>query len=296
VSRAHWVALAASAGVGGKTITRLLSHFGSLEAIFEATPEQLMAIPRIGKQTAAAITGIDLANVEADLEDCAKCGISILTWEDASYPSNLLHCSDAPPVLFTLGELAAVDVRAVALVGTRHPDPSRAALARQMARELGGRGWTIVSGLALGIDTAAHLGALDVGARTLAVLGSGLERIYPPANLRLAERIAGSGAVLTEVHPRASVSPQNLMARNRITSGLSQAVIVAEAQSDSGSVSTARRARQQGRAVFAVAGSDSGCEQLIREGAVSILADSIDWDVLSDLLDRTPVTHDLRLF
>jgi DNA processing protein len=148
----------------------------------------------------------------------------------------------------------------------------------------------IVSGLALGIDTAAHQGALDAGTRTLAVLGSGLERLYPPANTRLAEQVIHCGALLAEVHPRTTVSPQNLMARNRITSGLSRAVIVIEAQMDSGSVSTARRARQQGRAVFAVAGSDAGCEALIREGAQAISPDDTDWDALSAQLEQLEIT------
>ncbi|MBN1311510.1 MAG: DNA-processing protein DprA [Anaerolineae bacterium] len=289
MSKAHWVALSASARVGGKTITRLLSHFGSLEAIFEATPEQLMCVQRVGPQTASAISKISLPEIETKLKDLAARDITVLTWEDVSYPANLLHCDDAPPVLFVRGEILGRDARAVALVGTRQPSCRGIALAKQMACELGMRGWTIVSGLALGIDTASHLGALEAGARTLAVLGSGLERLYPPANVKLAERVTHSGALVAEVHPRVNVNPQHLMARNRITSGLSRAVIVVEAHTDGGSVSTARRAWQQGRAVFAVAGSDAGCTELIREGANSIPKEAIDWDVLSDQIDQVVI-------
>ena len=292
MSKAHWVALSTSARVGGKTITRLLSHFGSLEAIFEATPEQLTCVPRVGPQTASAITQINLSEIEAKVKDLAARDITILTWEDAAYPANLLHCDDAPPVLFVRGEIEGGDVRAVALVGTRQPSTKGMKLARQIAYELGKRDWTIVSGLALGIDTASHLGALDAEARTLAVLGSGFEQIYPPANVKLSRRIVDSGALLAEVHPRVSVSPQNLMARNRITSGLSRAVIVVEAHTDGGSVSTARRARQQGRAVFAVAGSDTGCEELIREGADVIRREETDWDDLSESIEQAAVTSD----
>ncbi|MBN1428462.1 MAG: DNA-processing protein DprA [Anaerolineae bacterium] len=282
MSKAHWVALSTGARVGGKTITRLLSHFGSLEAIFEATPDQLTQVQRVGSQTATAISQINLSEIDGKLKALAARGITVLTWEDAAYPANLLHCDDAPPVLFTRGEVVADDARAVALVGTRQPSSRGLALARRLAYELGTRGWTIVSGLALGIDTASHMGALEAGARTLAVLGSGLDRLYPPANTKLAERIICSGALLAEVHPQVSVSPQNLMARNRITSGLSRAVIVVEAQTDGGSVSTAHRAWQQKRAVFAVAGSDAGCDGLIREGADAIPPEGIDWDDLSN--------------
>lgn len=285
MSKAHWVALATSARIGGKTITRLLSHFGGLEAVFDATPEQLMSIKQVGQQTASAIARVDLSLVEADLKTLQEHGITVLTWEDAAYPANLLHCGDAPPVLFVRGDLSPADSHAVAVVGTRQPSPRRAAFARQLAHELGKHGWTIISGLALGIDTAAHQGALDAGTRTLAVLGSGLERLYPPANTRLAEQVTHSGALLAEVHPRTTVSPQNLMARNRITSGLSRAVIVIEAQTDGGSVSTARRAWQQDRAVFAVAGSDAGCEGLIRDGAEVISPEGTDWDELSKRLE-----------
>jgi DNA processing protein len=284
VSKTHWVALTTAARVGGKTITRLLEHFGTLEAVFEATPNELIQVPHVGKQTANAITRIDLGAVEADLEGMTQRGIQVLTWEDAAFPANLLRCEDAPPVLFVRGTLLPCDVRAVAVVGTRTPSPSSIELANRLAFELASRGWTIVSGLAVGIDRAAHQGALASGGRTLAVLGSGLERLYPPQHAHLAQNIEGSGAVLSELHPSVTVSPQNLIARNRITSGLSRAVIVVQSGQDSGSVSTARRAWGQGRKVFAVTGGDTGCDALLQAGAEAIYPDQIEWDTLAEAL------------
>ena len=284
MSTAHWVALATTARVGGKTITRLLAHFGSLEAILSATPEELIRVPRVGPRTAAAIASIDLGATEAEIARLAEQDVRILTWEDAAYPPNLLRCDDAPPVLFLRGELAPAHSQAVAIVGTRQPEERAASLAYRMGYELARRGWTIVSGLAIGVDTAAHRGALAAGGRTLAVLGSGVLNVYPRRNRSLAGAIMGSGVVLAEVHPEAAVSPQNLIARNRITSGLSRAVIVVEAAEDSGSLSTARRARQQGRKVFTVTGGDAGCEELLAAGAEALDPETIDWDALAERL------------
>lgn len=287
MSKAHWVALTTSARVGGRTITRLLERFGSLEAALEAAPDDLRAISGIGPRTAAAIAAIDLGAVEAELVRFKERGIQVITWEDREhYPANLLRAGDSPPVLFVRGKLSPLDTRAVAVVGTRTPSRGGAELAYQTAHELARRGWTVVSGLAVGIDTAAHRGALDAQGRTLAVLGAGVFNVYPQRNVPLAEEIEEWGAVLAEVHPETTVSPQNLMARNRITSGLSRAVIVTQANDDSGSVSTAHRAWQQGRAVFAVAGGDVGCEGLIRQGAQAIVPGEIDWDALSERLSQ----------
>jgi DNA processing protein len=286
VSKVHWAALAAWAGIGGRTMTALLQHFGSLEPVFSAS--ELVRVRHIGPQTAAAITSLDLPAIEAALAGFASAGVSILTWEDAEYPANLLRSQDAPPVLFVRGALAEDDVRAVAVVGTRSPSASAVMLARTIAAELAVRGWTIVSGLALGIDTAAHRGALEAGGRTLAVLGGGVLNVYPPANAALAEAVMRSGALLCEAHPQAEVNRQSLIARNRITSGLSRAVIVVQSGEDSGSMSTARRAREQGRAVLAVRGGDAGCDSLIAEGAEELRPDDGDWDALSARLNALP--------
>ncbi len=294
MDKTHWAALAAWAGVGGKTMTALLQHFGSLEAILAASARELRDVRGVGPQTAAAITRLDLAAVEAELARFAAQGIGILTWEDKDYPANLLHSADAPPVLFVRGALAPQDARAVAIIGTRTPPPASAALAERIAAALAARGWTIVSGLALGIDTAAHRGALNVGGRTLAVLGCGAAMVYPPANRQLAETITQQGALLSETHPLATVSRQSLIARNRITSGLSRAVIVIQAGGkDSGSMSTVRRAREQGRPVFAFSG-DADYKGLLQAGAEILTPADLDGDALAERLDRLTIVSPPR--
>lgn len=286
MSRAQWAALAA-AGLGVRTILRLSEHLGGVEAIFRASREALLDVRGIGPRTASAILALDLAAIERGLRRIEADGIRVIAWEDqADYPANLRALpADAPPVLYLKGSFLPEDQRVVAIVGTRWPTEPAATLARQMAGELARRGWAIVSGLAAGIDTAAHIGALEAGGRTLAVLGCGVERIYPPENVPLAAQIAEMGAVISEAHPTETVSKRRLVARNRITSGLSRAVIVVEAGEDGGSVITARRAREQGREVFAVRGGDAGCDALIQEGAGVILPDKVDWDALSERLE-----------
>ncbi|HLV43814.1 MAG TPA: DNA-processing protein DprA [Aggregatilineales bacterium] len=288
-ARVHWVALAAAAGVGGRTITRLLQHFGSLEQVFTAGDDRLLAIPGVGQRTAAAIRAVSLTAVEADMARWAAEGIETLTWEDPGYPANLLRSPLAPPVLFVRGELLPADARAVAIVGTRQPGPAEAQLARQMGLEFSRHGWTVVSGLALGIDAAAHRGALEAGGRTLAVLGSGLNCLYPSRHAALAGQIAGQGAVLSELSPEAAVSRQALIARNRITSGLCRAVIVVQSRADSGSANTAKWAWRQGRAVFAMAGEPAGNAALIAAGAEPIAPEGEDWDALSARLEQAEI-------
>lgn len=302
--RLYWVALASAGGIGGKTITRLLRHFGSLAEVFGASSDSLCRVPGIGARTAAVIQHIDLPAVEAELAGWSADGLLVLTWADAAYPPNLMRAPHAPPVLFVRGDVLPGDSRAVAIIGTRQPAPQNAALARQMACELAARGWVIVSGLAIGLDTAAHRGALDGGGRTLAVLGSGVQHIYPRRNTKLAEAITEHGAVLSDLHPQAAVSRQSLIARNRITSGLSTAVIVVQSNADSGSVNTAKRAWKQGRAVFAVTGELAGNEALLANGAEPLDPASGDWDALSNRLAaveiKTPPGGDgseqMRLF
>jgi DNA processing protein len=201
------------------------------------------------------------------------------------YPANLLKCEGAPPVLFVRGSFDQRDSLAVAIVGTREPQPESAELAYALGCELAARGWAVISGLALGIDAAAHRGALTSGGRTIAVLGSGLRRVYPPVHEELAIQIAAHGAVISELPPDEQVSAQTLIARNRITSGLSRAVIVVQSGEDSGSMSTARKARIQNRGVFAVLGGDTGCDALIASGAAPLNPDKINYDELSERLE-----------
>lgn len=280
MGKVHWLALSTLPGVGSVTFKRLIERFGSVEAIFDASDAALRQIPRFTAVTIAHLRSLDLASLEADLASLDDEGIQVVTWEDADYPTNLLAVPDAPPILYVRGTLTSNDNNAVAIVGTRQPSPRGADVAAGLACELAARGLTIVSGLALGIDTAAHWGALNANGRTLAVLGSGVRVIHPPENQRLAEEITRHGALLSEFHPNTPPRGPQLMARDRIISGLSRTVIVVEASENSGSLDTADKGRRQGRRVLAVPGSP-GTDALIAQGVEALDPDSIHLDDLA---------------
>ncbi len=221
MSNLHWLALVSLPGIGGATGRKLLERFGSIEAAFEATDAELAAVPRLNADLVARLRAISLETVEAELASLADEGLSVLTWDDTDYPANLRPLPDAPPALFVRGDLRLEDADAVAIIGTREPSALGIAAAERTGRELAGRGLTVVSGLAIGVDTAAHRGALGAAdGRTLAVPGSGLRAIHPRQNAALAETIARRGALISEVHPNTPPSGPVLMARDRITSGL----------------------------------------------------------------------------
>lgn len=276
----QWVALATAGRIGKKTIAHLLEHFDTLEAVFEASINDLMQVPTVGQKTAANLKGIDLEQTKYLIERCQQAGITILTLESEAFPKPLSRLPGAPIVLFCRGDVQHLSKPAVAIVGTRTPTTERVEFAVQLGEQLAILGWAIVSGLALGIDTAGHVGALRGDGTTIAVLGGGLNRLYPRENTGLAKRIEELGVVLSEVAPDVNVSPSGLRARNRITSGLSTAVFVVQANKDSGSLATARLARKQGRAVYAVNGDDEGCQQLIAAGAEAISMTETNWDAL----------------
>jgi DNA processing protein len=220
-------------------------------------------------------------------------GVAVLTLDDDAYPALLKQIGDAPPVLFVRGAFAKSDARAVAIVGTREPTERGVRIAHDLAHGLSARGFSIVSGLARGIDTAVHRGALDAKGRTLVVLGSGIRVIHPRENASLADEIAnGRGALLSELHPSAPPSGPNLMARDRVTSGLARGVIVVEAAKASGSLDTAKRASKQKRRVFAVRGGGAGADELIDAGALALDADAIDFDALAQEILRENSIHD----
>jgi len=213
---------------------------------------------------------------EEERRRCAELGVSLVGRDEPAYPSHLREIFDPPPVLYARGRLEAHegDV-SVAIVGSRAATASGRALARGMGRDLAAAGATVVSGLARGIDTAAHRGALDAAGRTVAVLGSGLDRIYPPENEALAAAIAERGALVSEFPLGAIPHPANFPRRNRIIAGWSRAVVVVEAAERSGALVTARAALDEGREVLAVPGHPSqaasaGCNQLIRDGAALV--------------------------
>jgi len=270
LSKAYFLALSTLPGIGGVTARKLVATFGSVRLAFTADDEQLLAIPRITSEVVQAMRDVDIERLEYEIESMSSSGVSIVTWEDDDYPPNLVDAPDAPYLLYVAGEMRPRDIDAIAIVGTREPSIESLERAERLATSLTEAGFTIVSGLALGIDGAAHRGALLASeGRTIAVLGSGLRHIHPREHSQLAEDIARRGAVVTEYHPNTPPQGRNLMSRDRIVSGLSKAVIVIEAGLGSGSVDTARRAWKQNRAVLAVPGS-SGTEDLIRSGAVAL--------------------------
>jgi DNA processing protein len=270
MSRIHWLALTHIPGVGGATVRRLLERFESVEAIFAADPTELAKVPRLSEQAITAIKAISLAEVEAELLALTDEGITFLTWDDLSYPALLRDLPDPPPVLFVLGTLLPEDEKAVAIVGSREASKRGLIRARHLGQALASRGLTVVSGLALGIDTAAHEGALEARGRTLAVLGSGLKAIHALQNQELVENITNHGAMLSELHPEAPPRGPYLMARDRIIAALSRAVIVVEAKEKSGSLDTAQRAKRLGRLVLACVGSP-GTDALLQAGVAQQL-------------------------
>ena len=273
-------------GVGPRILTQLLGHFGAPAAVLDASESQLRAVEGVGAKIARSIARArSEVDAEAELALCRQNRIDVLTTADDRYPRLLKEIHDPPGVLFMRGQLKPEDAVAIAMVGSRHASQYGRTQAHRLASGLARAGVTVVSGLARGIDSAAHRGALEAGGRTLAVLGGGLLEIYPPEHKQLAEQIAESGALLGEVPPRAAPLAGAFPQRNRIISGLTLGVIVVEAAHRSGALITARHATEQGREVFAVPGRiDSrtahGCHRLIRDGAR--LVETVD-DVLEEL-------------
>jgi DNA processing protein len=274
-------------GVGPKTRKKLLERFGSPAAVLAAAPSELRAIEGVGPKLVQKIVEEEHGDYDAEaiLDACRDKGIDILTENHPSYPRALKEIHDPPGVLFVRGKLLEQDALAIGIVGTRHGTPYGLRQAERLAASLSRAGLTIVSGLARGIDAAAHRGALSAGGRTIAVLASGVMNIYPPEHDKLAEEVAAHGAVISEAPPHMEPLAGTFPQRNRIISGLSLGVIVVEAADRSGALITARHAYEQGKEVFAVPGSVEnrtvrGCHRLIRDGAK--LVETAD-DVLEEL-------------
>jgi DNA processing protein len=294
---AAWLRLVLTPGVGTDSARKLLAAFGLPESIFGQTGSALQAV--VGLQRAQALQTEPEAFPAAwqQLRDWLEAGSDrqVLTLGDARFPPALLEMADPPLMLYVLGDVNALHhPRRLAIVGSRNPTPQGQANARQFAQALSQTGVCIVSGLALGVDGAAHEGALEGGSPTVAVVGTGLDRVYPKRHLNLAHRIAAQGAIVSEyplgTPPLAAHFPQ----RNRLIAGLSQGTLVIEAALQSGSLITARFAAEQGREVFAIPGSihsplARGCHALIRQGAK--LVESAQ-DILEDLQLSTGPTTD----
>lgn len=267
------LALALTAYVGGALLARLLEAFGSAEAALRAPAKALIRVPGIGPETVRALTSADHeAAVARELRHMERFGVALMVWGDPEYPENLRAIPSPPPVLTVKGRLEAGDRAAVAVVGARRATPYGQQVAARLARDLASRGITVVSGLAYGIDAAAHRGALEGRGRTLAVLGGGIGCLHPAGHRELADRIAASGALLTEFPVMGRPLKENFPRRNRIISGLSLGVVVVEASLTSGALITARHGLEQGREVFAVPGpitarQSQGCNRLLKSGA-----------------------------
>jgi DNA processing protein len=273
-SRSLAWAMLAHKGLPQRALVALLREFGDAERVLAASRVQ------IARATSPAVADLALAKVDGEalgvtsrwLDDPSH---HLIAWDDPDYPQALLELGHAPPALFEIGRRELLARPAFAIVGSRHGTPQGLETAREFAHALGAAGFTIVSGLALGIDAAAHEGALGTAGSTLAVVGTGLDRVYPARNRDLATRIARDGVLLSEYLPGTPPRKENFPRRNRLISGLARGVLVVEASLSSGSLITARLAGDQGREVFAIPGSihspfAKGCHKLIREGATLV--------------------------
>jgi DNA processing protein len=268
-----WLALSLAPQMGATRSRRLVEHFGNIDAVFRASLTELEAAG-LPAASAQAIHNRDpLARAEEELLRAAAAGASIISLDDPAYPALLRQIYDPPVALFVRGPVEALAAPGIAIVGTRHPTPYGLGMAERLACDLAARGLIIFSGLARGIDSAAHRGAVHAKGRTVAVLGTGVDVIYPRENSRLAESILElGGAVVSEFPLGTFAAPQNFPIRNRIISGLSLGVLVVEAGEYSGTRITARNALEQNREIFAVPGNVTnknswGPNTLIKQGA-----------------------------
>jgi len=279
-----WLALLRARGVGPATVARLLASFGSPAAALAASAPALEALGLNAEQV-GAIREPDRAGVERDLDWLAGPQRGFIAWDDPRYPARLRETAQAPVGLFYQGDPRLLQLPQLAIVGARNATPQGLENARAFAAELARRGLVITSGLALGIDGAAHRGALEAGGLTIAACATGLDRIYPARHRALAHDIVAQGLLLSEFPTGVQAIAENFPRRNRIISGLALGVLVVEAARESGSLITARYAGEQGREVFAIPGSihnpmARGCHQLIRQGAK--LVETVD-DILEEI-------------
>src|SRR5215211_6266839 len=289
IDKRYWIGFNLIKGIGAVRMQALIQHFGDLEAAWKAAPIELARAGLGGKvieRIVQARQNVDLEKLWAKIE---AQGIKILTWKDETYPQRLKEIEQPPPVLYFRGDYLPDDLFAVAIVGTRRVTP----YGRQITEELGSflavNGMTVISGLARGVDAIAHQTALKSGGRTIAVLGSGVDKIYPPEHRALAEQMMEHGAIISDYAPGTPPDASNFPPRNRIISGLSLAVVVIEAGETSGALITAEFAAEQGREIFAVPGSilapqSKGTNKLIQNGALPLLS-------VNDLMQAIDLTR-----
>jgi len=272
-AKKYWIALNMVPGVGPVTYRKLLNHFGTPEQVLSASLHDLMVVPGLNDRIARELVNFGWPKrIDKELDAIAQQQIQLLTWDDEEYPALLKTIFDPPPVLYIKGQLECFRDILIAVVGSRKATTYGRTVAEKLSRELALKGIGVVSGLARGIDSAAHTGTLKGGGKTVAVLGCGIDVIYPPENDRLYAEILEQGALLSEFPMHTKPDRGNFPARNRIISGLSLGTVVIEAGRQSGALITADMALEQGRDVFAVPGnitspSSRGTNRLIKQGA-----------------------------
>lgn len=259
-------------GIGSIRLRNLLELFGTAHHVLEASPEKLQLVPGIGCLTARRIASVRKEDIKAELSAASGLGLRIIEYGSAEYPFSLSHISDPPLILYVKGSLTEQDSQAIAVVGSRNASFYGLSCSEKFSSRLAEAGFTIVSGMARGVDTSAHRGAIRAGGRTIAVMGSGFGRLYPPENASLADQIARQGAVISEFPVHTPPARLNFPRRNRVISGLSLGVLVVEAARNSGALITADFALEQGKEVFAIPGSldnpgSCGANELIKQGA-----------------------------
>ncbi|MEW6067927.1 MAG: DNA-processing protein DprA [Nitrospirota bacterium] len=270
------IALSMLEDIGPVRTRKLLTAFGTPEKIFRSRMDDLISIEGIGKNRAKNITEFSAWNeIEKKIKVMEKKEIRAVSFNEPSYPEMFREMEDAPVVIYTKGEIQPQDRYAIAIVGSRKPTYYGSSVTEKISEELASMGFTIVSGMARGIDALSHKGALRAGGRTVAVLGSGVDIPYPAENKILMDKIANFGCVISEFPPGTPPNKENFPRRNRLISGLSLGVLVVEATSDSGSLITAGYALEQGKEVFAVPGNvtsptSEGTNELIKKGAILV--------------------------
>ncbi len=282
---AAWIALQIMPGIGSVTLGRLIKHFGSAEGVWKARPEEFSRVAQLTSKVREALArGPDERAVRQAINVIEKMGAWAITSMDEDYPPLLNEITNPPALIYGIGDPASLKKKSVAIVGSRMASSYGLSVARELSSGLVQHGYTVVSGMAMGIDTASHEAAVKSGGTTIAVMGCGIDRPYPRQNTGLARRIADQGAVITEFPPGTPPEAQNFPIRNRIISGLSQGVVVVEASMKSGSLITASCALDQGRDLMAVPGSiysyrSKGSHWLIKQGAQLV-------DSVSDIIDE----------
>jgi DNA processing protein len=288
----YWLGFNLVPGIGPKRLRALLDHCGEIGAAWHANAATLRAVGLPQDAIQQLIAHRDRLDLHAALARVHKLGIRLLTWPDPDYPPRLLQIDDPPPVLYVRGELSSEDEWSVAVVGTRSPSVYGKEMARQLSAGLAEQGLTVISGLALGIDGIAHRAALDAGGRTLAVLGSGVDTIYPARHRELARRICQNGALLSDYSLGTGPAASNFPPRNRIISGLSLGTLIIEAGQNSGALITLRYALEHNRETFAVPGNihnrtSAGANLAIQRGEAKLV--TCVEDILEELNLRVVV-------